>query len=63
MLTDKVTVKAATITLKLRADSGYMSDEQHRISAEQWGRIVAICNEKEGRAADAAETRDAKGGE
>ena len=38
-------VKAATITAKLTADSGYTSTETHRISADQWGRIVAIMNE------------------
>jgi len=38
--------KDATIDLKLSADSGYQSTESHRITPEQWGRIVAICNEK-----------------
>ena len=37
--------RAASITATLKADSGYMSTETHRISANQWGRIVAIMNE------------------
>lgn len=32
----------ATATLKLKADSGYESEETHRVSADQWGRICAI---------------------
>ena len=37
---------SATMTIKLRADSGFTSDEQHRISASQWGRICEILYEK-----------------
>ncbi|MEW6022817.1 MAG: hypothetical protein AB1807_11825 [Pseudomonadota bacterium] len=40
---DKV---AATITVKLRADSGYSADQQQRISANQWGQICAILTGK-----------------
>lgn len=37
--------KAATVVLRMKADSGYSSEETHRISADQWSRIVAIANE------------------
>lgn len=47
--------KDATIIATLKADSGYSSNETHRISADQWSRIVAIMNE--------ATTAVAKGGE
>lgn len=43
----EATEKKAKLHLSLRADSGYKADETHRISAEQWGRICAIVNEKE----------------
>lgn len=36
--------KNATVTIRLRADSGYESEEKHRISPEQWGEIVGIVN-------------------
>lgn len=39
-------VKGATLTLKLRSDSGYNSDEQCRVSADQWSRIQAILYER-----------------
>lgn len=39
------TEKAAMVTVKLKADSGYEAEERHRISADQWKRIVAIFNE------------------
>jgi hypothetical protein len=35
----------ATISLALKADSGYRADETARVSAEQWGRILAIIYE------------------
>lgn len=35
--------KAAVLTLKLRADSGYEADAEYRISAEQWGEVLGIC--------------------
>lgn len=37
---------SATLTMTLRADSGYESTETHRITADQWGRIHVILNEK-----------------
>jgi len=37
--------REATIIATLKADSGYQSTETHRISANQWGRIVAIMKE------------------
>ena len=36
----------ATMSLELKADSGYASKETHRVSADQWSRIVAISNEE-----------------
>lgn len=38
--------KDATITVTLKADSGYMATETTRISAHQWGRIIHIMNEE-----------------
>lgn len=35
--------KNATLTMKLRAASGYSSNEQHKVSAEQWAEIQYIC--------------------
>lgn len=43
---DRIKVKSATVTAKLRADSGYKSDESHRISPDQWRRIVEIMLEE-----------------
>ena len=40
---------SATLKLHLRADSGYESDERHRIDANQWERICAILNEPSAR--------------
>ena len=37
--------RKATLTLSLKADSGYASAETHRVSADQWGRILTICGE------------------
>ena len=37
--------RAATLTMNLSADSGYSSFETHRVSSNQWGRIVAIATE------------------
>ncbi len=34
--------KSGTLTLKLKADSGYESDEQHRISTNQWEKIQRV---------------------
>lgn len=39
--------RAATLTLTLRADSGYEADAEYRISAEQWGEILRICEDKD----------------
>ena len=33
---------SATLTMILKADSGYESRETHRINADQWERIVRI---------------------
>lgn len=46
-LPPEATEKKAKLSLSLRADSGYMADETHRISAQQWGRICKIVNEKD----------------
>ena len=35
----------ATLSMKLKADSGYESTETHRVSPDQWSRICAIANE------------------
>ncbi len=37
--------KTATLKLKLKAKSGYSSDEEHKISPDQWARISFILNE------------------
>lgn len=37
--------REATLSMTLNADSGYASSETHRISADQWERIVRIANE------------------
>lgn len=34
--------KTATLKITLDADSGYTSEEEHRISPYQWGRICKI---------------------
>ncbi|WP_303107698.1 hypothetical protein [Kingella sp. (in: b-proteobacteria)] len=39
--------KDADLYLKLTADSGYKSEETHRISPDQWARIQEILNEQE----------------
>lgn len=39
--------KNAVLKLKLKADSGYTSDVESKISAEQWGRIMEIIEEKD----------------
>lgn len=39
------TSKAAKLTLKLRADSGYQADAEYRISAEQWSAILVIAED------------------
>ncbi|WP_148292601.1 hypothetical protein [Paracoccus aminophilus] len=36
--------KAATLTMTLKADSGYESVEVHRVSAGTWARIVALAS-------------------
>lgn len=38
--------KTATLLLELNADSGYSSDESHRVSPDQWHRISKILAEK-----------------
>lgn len=45
-LAPELVEKNAVLKLSLRAESGYMADEMHRISADQWGRILRIANEK-----------------
>jgi hypothetical protein len=35
--------KNATLTMKLKAKSGYSSGETHRVSPEQWTEIQYIC--------------------
>lgn len=35
--------KNATLTMKLKAKSGYSSDETHKVSPEQWAEIQFIC--------------------
>lgn len=45
--------KAAVLTLKLRADSGYEADAEYRISAEQWGEVLGICEGPRQAAAEA----------
>lgn len=35
--------KAAVLTLKLRADSGYEADAEYRVSAEQWAEALGVC--------------------
>ena len=37
----------ADLYLKLTANSGYKSEETHRISPDQWARIQEILNEQE----------------
>ena len=39
--------KDADLYLKLTANSGYKSEETHRISPDQWARIQEIFNEQE----------------
>lgn len=39
------TDRAATLLMSLTADSGYQSSETHRISADQWERILKIASE------------------
>ena len=41
-----VTIKDATLNLKIKAKSGYSSNESHKISLDQWTRISQILNEK-----------------
>ena len=38
--------KAAALTLTLRADSGYEAHAKYRISAEQWGDVLRMCEDK-----------------
>lgn len=37
--------RKASLSMRLVADSGYESTESHRVSADQWARIVKIANE------------------
>lgn len=39
--------RAASLALTLRSDSGYEADTEYRISAEQWGEIIRICEDKD----------------
>ena len=57
MIRPDVHKKDATLTLKLRSDMGYQSDEQHRISPDQWGRICGTLNEPDA-AADELDDRE-----
>lgn len=40
------TKASGTLHLKLRADSGYSSDESHRITPEQWGDVLRVVTGK-----------------
>lgn len=42
-----MTAKDAKLVLKLTADSGYEATAEYRVSAYQWGDIVALCEESE----------------
>ena len=37
--------RKASLSMRLVADSGYESTEAHRVSADQWARILKIANE------------------
>lgn len=37
--------KDADLKITLVADSGYIAAEKHRVSADQWARILAIIKE------------------
>lgn len=52
--------KAAVLTLKLRADSGYEADAEYRISAEQWGEVLGICEGPRQAAAEAQQAGPAR---
>lgn len=42
--------KAAKLTLRLKADSGYTADAEYQISANQWSRILMVAEDgKKGR--------------
>lgn len=41
--------KAAFVALRLSADSGFLVSAKYRISANQWGDILAICEDKDGK--------------
>ena len=43
---DEEDTLSATLGIRLRADSGYASDETHRISLSQWGRICEVLYER-----------------
>ena len=38
--------KNATVSVTLKADSGYTSNETNRVSPEQWGQIVLALNDE-----------------
>lgn len=40
------TQATATLHLKLKADSGYTSEESHRITPEQWGDVLRVVTGK-----------------
>ena len=44
--TKNMRTKDATVTVTLKADSGYTCTETTRVSPYQWERIVAIMNEE-----------------
>ena len=46
-MSDKTKGKDAIVKVDLKADTGYRANLEGRITAEQWGRIVDIINEKE----------------
>jgi hypothetical protein len=41
---DDTLIKSATLTVSLKADSGYTAKETHRVSPVVWGQIVALAN-------------------
>lgn len=40
-------IKAATLKMQLRADSGYEASAEFRISAYQWSRILSVAEDGE----------------
>ena len=54
--------KDATVTVRLRADSGYQSDEVHRISPDPWGKIMGVLHAPEDCSQCGKNPADEKGG-